>query len=135
MTVRLPKDENKNVSEAGDIARIMQKVLLRQNKHHRAKEYFWTIGLNRANDIEYIELVTIGTQNRNILAPAEDLSLAVSKKCLKIICCHNHPSGNLVASEADIALTENLAKAAVILGMELLDHIIITEEDFVSIWP
>ncbi|MEL6483450.1 MAG: JAB domain-containing protein [Bacteroidota bacterium] len=135
MTVRLPKDESKNISEAGDIARIMQKVLLRQNKHHRAKEYFWTIGLNRANDIEYIELVTIGTQNRNILAPAEVLSLAVAKKCLKIVCCHNHPSGNLVASEADIALTETLAKAATILGMELLDHIIITEEDYVSIWP
>ena len=135
MTVRLPKDENRNISEARDIARIMQKVLLCQNKHHRAKEYFWTIGLNHANDIAYIELVTIGTQNRNILAPAEVLSLAVAKKCLKIICCHNHPSGNLVASEADIALTENLAKAAVILGMELLDHIIITEEEYVSIWP
>ncbi|MEL6305350.1 MAG: JAB domain-containing protein [Bacteroidota bacterium] len=135
MTVRLPKDENRNISEAGDIARIMQKVLLRQNKHHRAKEYFWTIGLNRSNDIEYIELVTIGAQNRNILAPAEVLSLAVAKKCLKIVCCHNHPFGNLVASEADIALTENLAKAATILGMELVDHIIITEEDYVSIWP
>lgn len=133
MTVRLPKDEDKHISGTDDIARIMQKVLWRQNKIHRQKEYFWTIGLNAANDIEYIELVTIGTNNRNIVTPVQVLSLAAAKQCQKIVLCHNHPSGNLQPSEADIAFTERMEKAAAILEIELLDHIIITEINYVTI--
>jgi len=133
MTVRLPKDEDKHISGTNDIARIMQKVLWRQNKLHRKKEYFWTIGLNAANDIEYIELVTIGTNNRNIVSPVDVLSLPVSKKCKKIILCHNHPSGNLEPSEADKHFTERIKAAAAVLGIELLDHIIITETNYVAI--
>lgn len=133
MTVRLPKDEEKHISGTEDIARIMQKVLWRQNKLHRKKEYFWTIGLNNANDIEYIELVTIGTSNRNIVSPVDVLSLPVSKKCTKIILCHNHPSGNLEPSEADISFTERIHEAAAILGIQLLDHIIITETNYMAI--
>ncbi|WP_108245814.1 JAB domain-containing protein [Muricauda brasiliensis] len=133
MTVRLPKDEDKHISGTDDIARIMQKVLWRQNRLHRQKEYFWTIGLNAANDIEYIELVTIGTNNRNIVTPVQVLSLAAAKQCQKIVLCHNHPSGNLEPSEADIAFTERMEKAAAILEIELLDHIIITEINYVTI--
>lgn len=133
MTVRLPKDEDKHISGTDDIARIMQKVLWRQNKIHRQKEYFWTVGLNAANDIEYIELVTIGTSNRNIVDPVDVLSMPVSKKCKKIILCHNHPSGNLEPSEADILFTERMEKAAAIMKIELLDHIIITETNYVAI--
>ncbi len=133
MTVRLPKDEDKHISGTDDIARIMQKVLWRQNKIHRQKEYFWTIGLNAANDIEYIELVTIGSSNRNIVTPVQVLSLAAAKQCHKIVLCHNHPSGKLEPSEADIAFTDRMKKAAAILEIELLDHIIITELNYVAI--
>ncbi|MEM1339811.1 MAG: JAB domain-containing protein [Bacteroidota bacterium] len=133
MKVRLPKGESKNVSESGDIARIMQKVLLRQNKFHRNKEYFWTIGLNSANDIQYIELVSIGTKNRNILAPVDVYSLAVSKKCTRVIFCHNHPSEKLNPSAADLDFTKSMKQAGSILGIKLADHIIISETDFVSI--
>ncbi|MEC7770596.1 MAG: JAB domain-containing protein [Bacteroidota bacterium] len=133
MTVRLPKDEDKHISGTDDIARIMEKVLWRQNKLHRQKEYFWTIGINAANDIEYIELVTIGSDNRNIVSPVDVLSLAVSKKCKKIILCHNHPSGNLEPSDADHRFTERIHEAAAILGIQLLDHIIITEVNYIAI--
>tara|TARA_B100001179_G_C18306003_1_gene281660 strand:+ start:149 stop:550 length:402 start_codon:yes stop_codon:yes gene_type:complete len=133
MTVRLPQDEDKHISGTDDIARIMQKVLWRQNKIHRQKEYFWTIGLNAANDIEYIELVTIGTSNRNIVTPVQVLSLAAAKQCRKIVLCHNHPSGKLEPSEADIAFTDRMKKAAAILEIELLDHIIISEINYVTI--
>ena len=133
MTVRLPKGEDKNISDSGDIARIMQKVLLRQNKFHRNKEYFWTIGINEANDIEYIELVSIGTRNRNILAPVDVFSLAVAKKCTRVIFCHNHPSGKMQPSKADIQFTKDMSEAGTILGIKLIDHIIISEADFISI--
>ncbi|MEM9078084.1 MAG: JAB domain-containing protein [Bacteroidota bacterium] len=133
MTVRLPKNEGRHISDAYDVARIMQKILLRQNKLHRNKEYFWTIGLNNQNDIEYIELVAIGTNNRMILAPVDIFSFAVAKKCKKVIFCHNHPSGNLSPSKADIQFTKDMDKAAIILGIKMLDHLIISENDYSKI--
>ncbi|KAB5490790.1 MULTISPECIES: JAB domain-containing protein [Flagellimonas] len=77
--------------------------------------------------------MTIGTSNRNIVDPVDVLSMPVSKKCKKIILCHNHPSGNLEPSEADILFTERMEKAAAIMKIELLDHIIITETNYVAI--
>ncbi|WP_136466567.1 JAB domain-containing protein [Flagellimonas onchidii] len=133
MTVRLPKDEDKRISGTDDIARIMQKILWRQNKLHRNKEYFWTVGLNTKNDIEYIELVSIGSKNRMILSPVEVLSYAVSKKCTKVIFCHNHPSGDLTPSKADIDFTARMQLATEIMEIKLLDHIIIDEMDYVTI--
>jgi DNA repair protein RadC len=61
MNVRLPRNEDINIANGKDIARIMRKILLRQNRLHRKKEYFWSIGLNTNNDIEYIELLAIGS--------------------------------------------------------------------------
>ncbi|MBO0352542.1 hypothetical protein LDL77_07510 [Flagellimonas marinaquae] len=59
--------------------------------------------------------------------------MPVSKKCKKIILCHKHPSGNLEPNEADIAFTERMEKAAAIMKIELLDHIIISEVNYVTI--
>ncbi|GAA3515319.1 hypothetical protein GCM10022393_31630 [Aquimarina addita] len=129
MTVRLPKDENVRIANSEDIARIMRKILLRQNRLHRKKEYFWTIGLSTTNDIEYIELLTIGTLNQNSLDPVEVFNFAVSKKCKKLILCHNHPSGDVTPSKSDKMLTEKIHKGAVTLNINLLDHIIICDSE------
>jgi len=133
MTVRLPKDEDIRIANSEDIARIMRKILLRQNRLHRKKEYFWTIGLSTTNDIEYIELLTIGTLNKNSLDPVEVFNFAVSKKCKKLILCHNHPSGDVTPSKPDKTLTEKIHKGAVTLNINLLDHIIICDgEEYYS---
>jgi DNA repair protein RadC len=111
----------------------MRKVLLRQHRLHRKKEYFWTIGLNVKNDIEYIELLTIGILNQNNLDPVEVFNFAVAKKCKNIIVCHNHPSGELTPSPADIKLTDKIRKGAEVLNIQFLDHIIISEsKDYTS---
>jgi len=133
MNLDVSENREEHISGTADIARIMQKILWRQNKLHRKKEYFWTIGLNTGNDIEYIELVTIGTSNRNIIKPVEVLSLPVSKKCTKIILCHNHPFGKLEPNEADLEFTEKMKLAAALMEIEVLDHIIITELNYVTI--
>lgn len=127
MNVRIPKDADLHIANTEDIARIMRKILLRQNRLHRKKEYFWAIGLNSNHDIEYIELITIGSLNKNIIDPVEVFSFAVSKKCKKLIICHNHPSGNLKPSESDLELTRRIAYGAHTLNIKLLDHIIISE--------
>lgn len=133
MNLDVSENREEHISGTADIARIMQKILWRQNRLHRKKEYFWTIGLNTGNDIEYIELVTIGTSNRNIIKPVEVLSIPVSKKCTKIILCHNHPSGKLEPSEADLEFTEKMKLAAALMEIEVLDHIIISEMNYVTI--
>lgn len=58
----------------------MKAILLRQNKLRRAKEYFWTIGLSSEDDIEYIELISIGNYRSTEVDPVEVFSIAVNKK-------------------------------------------------------
>lgn len=127
MKVRLPKDENIRIANTEDIARIMCKILLRQNRLRRKKEYFWTVGLSNSNDIEYIELIAVGTLNKVILDPVDIFNFAVAKKCKKLILVHNHPSGDLTPSVEDVNLTKTIILGANTLKIKLLDHIIISE--------
>ena len=133
MKVRLTKEQRIKIGNSEDIFRIMQAVLLRQNRLHRMREYFWVMGLNIKNDIQYLELVALGKLNTVKIDPIEIFSFAAQKKCKRIILCHNHPSGSLKPSNADIELTAQLAIGAHFLGMEILDHLIINETDFESI--
>lgn len=110
----------------------MQSILLRENTLARKKEHFWVIGLNNANIILYIELVALGSTSEVILSPMEIYNLAVHKKSTKIILCHNHPSGRLIPSSEDIHITNRLKEGGKLLGMQLLDHLIINEEKYIS---
>lgn len=127
MNVRLPKDEDVRIANGQDLARIMRKILLRQNRLHRKKEYFWSIGLNNSNDIEYIELLAIGSLNKVNIDPVDVFHFAVAKKCKRIVLCHNHPSGNIKPSQTDLQFTQRILKGANTLNITLLDHIIICE--------
>jgi DNA repair protein RadC len=91
------------------------------------------MGLNNANDIMYIELATIGTLNKNNVDPVEIFSFAVQKKCKKVILIHNHPSGNLTPSSEDITLTHFLKTGGEYLKIDVLDHLIISEDGFKAI--
>ena len=127
MNIKMNTKGDIYIANTLDVARIMRKVLLRQNRLHRKKEYFWTIGLNSNHDIEYIELITIGTLNQTILDPVEIFNFAVAKKCKVLIICHNRPSGNVKPSESDLQMTAAIKKGADVLHITLLDHIIISE--------
>jgi DNA repair protein RadC len=133
MNIRLTKEDKIKIANTKDISKIMQRILMRQNKLHRKKEYFWVVGLNNDNTIEYIELVAIGHLNKVHIDPVEVFSFAVSKKCKKLILCHNHPSGNLKVSEEDIEITKKLEKGGAILNIRILDHFIISEEDYICV--
>lgn len=132
MQVRLSKEQKIQVANSEQVYKIMQAVLLRENSIARKSEHFWVIGLNQANVILYIELVALGATNEVVLAPMEIYNLAVHKKSVKIILCHNHPSGNLTPSAADINITHRLQEGGKLLGIQLLDHLIINEEKYIS---
>lgn len=132
MNVRLSKNQKIKIGSPEDIYSIMQKILLRENRVGREKEHFWVIGLAVSNEISYIELVSLGSISSAIVTPLEVFHLAVRKKSPKIILVHNHPSGNLEASASDKDVTKKIVAGGETLSIEVLDHLIISEEDYYS---
>jgi len=90
------------------------------------KEHFWVLGCRADNTVAYIELVTLGTLNNTLVHPREVYRQAIIESAAGIICVHNHPSGNLTPSDADITLTTQLKQAGDIIGIKLMDSIIIS---------
>ncbi|MDL5051451.1 JAB domain-containing protein [Oscillatoria amoena NRMC-F 0135] len=135
MQVRLTKEQKVKIANADDVYAVMRTILMRENKLARQKEHFWVVGLSHSNVILYIELVALGTINEVMVKPVEVFNFAVVKKATKIILVHNHPSGELKASEQDIRITQRLKAGADALEIRILDHFIISETGYISMYP
>ena len=101
---------------------------IRDNK----KEHFVIFFLDARNQEIKREIVSVGSLNANLVHPREVFEPAVRHLAAQIIVTHNHPSENLEHSKEDIEITKNLVTAGKILGIELLDHIIVTKTEFLS---
>ena len=99
----------------------------------KKQEYFVCLTLDGANRLISKRIITIGTLTGSLVHPREVFAEAISDRAASIIVAHNHPSGNLQSSDADRQVTERLKEAGVLLGINLIDHIIVTSKDFVSI--
>jgi DNA repair protein RadC len=100
---------------------------------NKKQEYFLTLYLDGANNLLETKIITIGTLNQSLVHPREVFSYAIEKRCASIIVAHNHPSGVLKPSSEDIQVTNRLKESGKILGIELLDHLIFTNEGFISL--
>lgn len=98
----------------------------------KRKEHFIVFYLNARNEILKRVVVSIGTLNASLVHPREVFKPAVGRSVSSVIFVHNHPSGDPAPSEDDIKLTKRLVSSGEILGIEVLDHIIISKTDFVS---
>ena len=96
------------------------------------QEHFICITLTGAGEVIRSRVVTIGILNHSLVHPREVFAGAITDRAASIICVHNHPSGTLEASPQDIAITKQLQEAGVLLGIQLLDHLIITRTGFSS---
>lgn len=132
MNIRLKEQDKIRVSTASDVFGIMQRILLRESKRSRNKEHFWTISLDNSHRIINIELVSLGTVNKTLVDPVEVLSIPLQKRAVKLIFVHNHPSGQLDPSEEDKDITDNLIQAAQLMHLEVIEHLIISEESYYS---
>ncbi len=103
-----------------------------RNYSIQPKEHFLCITLNGSHEIIQIRVAAIGTVDRAIIHPREIFSEALKENANSIIVCHNHPSGNCTPSEEDIQTTKILIKASMIIGIQLLDHIIFGTENYFS---
>jgi len=132
MDVKLTKAQKIKLASSADIYKIMQQVLLRENKIDQNKEHFWTIGLDNANRILYIELISLGTTTSAPVEPMQVFRVAVLKAAVQMVLVHNHPSGEVKPSKEDINITDRLIQVGNILGIKVLDHLIIGDKTYNS---
>ncbi|MBC7764143.1 DNA repair protein RadC [Microbacteriaceae bacterium] len=99
----------------------------------KKQEYFVCLTLDGANRLIAKRIITIGTLTASLVHPREVFADAITDRAASIIVAHNHPSGNLKASDADIEITNRLKKTGEVLGIQLLDHVIITRSSLTSI--
>jgi DNA repair protein RadC len=95
-------------------------------------EEFWVLLLNRANKITSKQLISKGGQAGTVADPKIIFNTALQNHASSVILAHNHPSGNLKPSQADIDLTRKLKSAGTFLDIPVLDHLIITDTGFFS---
>jgi DNA repair protein RadC len=132
MKVRLSAADKIKILNSTAIYEIMRKVLMRQDKIRRKKEYFWLVGLEKDQTISFIELVAIGSANWVNIQPREIFRIAVLKDTPSVILVHNHPSGKVEPSQEDKDFTKDLKKSGKLLGISVVDHLIITPDNYSS---
>lgn len=97
------------------------------------QEHFVALFLNVKNEVIHKETIFIGSLNSSIVHPRDIFREAVKRSAASIICAHNHPSGNPSPSPEDIDVTKRLIEAGLLMGIELLDHVIIGNHQFISL--
>lgn len=98
----------------------------------RKQEHFLCASINGANEILNIRVVSIGLIDRTPVHPREVFADALADRASGVIVAHNHPTGSLEPSAADIEITAQLKAAGVVIGISLLDHIIFNRSGYFS---
>ena len=122
----VPDYKNKELTDPGKVYKLIKSRL----KDYR-KEHFYLISLNTRNNS--IAEVSVGSLNESVVHPREVFSEAIKNNAASVIFAHNHPSGDPEPSQEDLIITKRLVEAGKILGIEVLDHVIITKNTFISL--
>ncbi len=103
-----------------------------QDLQHLQQEHFVVLGLNTKNEVTFRKTVFVGSLNASICHPREIMKELVKRSCACAILSHNHPSGDTTPSPEDIQVTERLVEAGRIIGIEIVDHIIVGSNKYLS---
>lgn len=98
----------------------------------KKQEYFYVVYLDNAKKIIDDKLLFIGTINYSVVHPREVFKEAYLLSASAIICIHNHPSGNVFPSKEDLKITADIKEIGNLLGIKLIDHIIIGQNQYYS---
>lgn len=106
---------------------LMQQIGFQQQEH------FLVVFLNQRNQILAYKTLFVGTLTSANVHPREIFKEAMRIGCAKIICAHNHPSGNHQVSDADITITQQIMECGQLVSIPLLDHIVVGGNRYVSL--
>ncbi|MEG0026353.1 MAG: DNA repair protein RadC [Bacilli bacterium] len=98
----------------------------------KLQEYFYCLYLDNKKKIIKEKLLFIGTLNHSLVHPREVFKEAYLLSASSLICIHNHPSGNVIPSREDITITEKLSEIGRLLGINVVDHIIVSKNNYYS---
>lgn len=132
LSLRMIKPSNytsMKISSQRDIANICMEEF-RTEKKERARVYF----LNIKNMVLQVKDLSIGGVNYVNIDIQEIISIAVKLRAVKIILVHNHPSGDSTPSDKDMEVTNDLCLAAKLFNIQLLDHIVVGNTEYTSVY-
>jgi DNA repair protein RadC len=124
-----PESGNKPVVKTPDEVVRLVKGRLKGKK----REHFLVILLDTRGQLIKISEISIGSLDSSIVHPREVFKEALSASAASVIFAHNHPSGDPEPSEDDVKLTERLANAGEVMGIDVLDHVIIGDKTYLSL--
>ncbi|AFQ46021.1 RadC family protein [Desulfosporosinus meridiei] len=116
------------VNSPQDVAHIVMEEM-----RYLDREHFRVVSLSTKNHVLGISSVSIGSLNSSLVHPRECFKEAIRRNSNAIILLHNHPSGDPTPSQEDIEVTRRLADGGKILGIEVLDHVIIGDNRYISL--
>ncbi|MBE3596783.1 MAG: DNA repair protein RadC [Hydrogenibacillus sp.] len=116
------------IRSAGDVAQVMM-----DRMRYLKQEHFAVLFLNTKNELIGDKTVFVGTLDASLVHPREVFREAVRKSAQSIVLVHNHPSGDPTPSQEDRRVTARLVRAGRIMGIDVLDHVIIGDGDYVSL--
>lgn len=99
---------------------------------NKSREHLAALYLNARNEMVHKKHLFVGTLNANLVHPREIFQHALSSNAASVILVHNHPSGDAEPSEDDLEITKRIQEAGKIMGIDVLDHLIITKTHFFS---
>jgi DNA repair protein RadC len=106
--------------------------LVMEEMRHLDREHFCALLLNTKHQVVARETISVGTLNSSMVHPRELFRAAIKRSVAALILVHNHPSGDPTPSREDREITGRLKEAGIIIGIDVLDHIIIGDNKFVS---
>lgn len=125
LTNRFNQDKPEILS-AADVWKLCSDI--RESK----KEHFAAFYINTQNHLIERQIISIGTLNSSLVHPREVFEPAVKLSAASVIIAHNHPSGELQPSPEDREVTKRLVASGKLMGIDIIDHIILTKTDFLS---
>ena len=125
---KLKSSERIKITDSTDANNVLRNIF--HSLEH--VEYFYIICLDRANQVLGFHQVSKGGLSGTVTDVRVIFQVAIKSNSSGIILAHNHPSGNLQPSDADLKITEKIKKAGSLLDIKVLDHLILSEESYLS---
>lgn len=127
--VRFTCDDRSTIKGPGEAGGILRDA----GAHDCEVEQFWTMTLDARHRVKRLILTSVGTVDASLVHPREIFLPALEDRAAAVLVAHNHPSGCTRPSSDDLELTRRLERGGELLGIHLLDHLIMTKDEILSL--